>query len=99
MNSYKIIVSPRATAEYKEILRYISLNFGHSKVEETDNNFIQIINQIANNPSQFPYFSKRKKIRKCVISSQTTLYYRLDEDVVNLLSFRSNFMNPRTRNL
>jgi plasmid stabilization system protein ParE len=97
--SLKISYSLRASDEFEDILQYLTDRFGNKSAEEVKAHFVKTIEQIANNPSQFPYFSKRKKIRKCVISSQTTLYYRLDEDVVNLLSFRSNFMNPRTKNL
>ncbi len=96
---YPIKFTYRAIDELDSIVQYIMCEFGFLKAETVKNDYKQIIDQITHNPNQFPYFSKRKKIRKCVISPQTSLYYRFDGEVVHLLSFRSNFMNPRTRNL
>jgi plasmid stabilization system protein ParE len=97
--AYQIKLTQRAEEEYQNNIDYIAFEFGVKKAFDVEENYFKIIQQIAINPFQFSYFNKRKGIRKCVISSQTTLYYRLNEDVVELLSFRSNFMNPRTRNL
>lgn len=97
--AYRIELTQRAEEEYLKIINYIAVEFGVNTALTVEENYFKIIQQISYNPTQFPYFSKRKKIRKCVISSQTTMYYKLDENVVNILSFRSNFMNPRTRNL
>jgi plasmid stabilization system protein ParE len=96
---YSFHYSPRASDEFERIIHYVTDQFGIAVAEKVKRNYNQTLQQIAINPSQFPYFNKRKKIRKCVISPQTTLYYRLDENVVNLLSFRSNFMNPETKHL
>jgi len=31
---------------------------------------------ISKNPATFPYYNKEKNIRRCVLSPQTTIYYR-----------------------
>jgi len=97
--AYRINLTQRAEEEYQKNIDYIAFEFGVKKALDVEEIYFRIIQQIAINPFQFPYFSKRKGIRKCVLSPQTTLYYRFDKNVVNLLSFRSNFMNPRTRNM
>jgi len=97
--SYRIEYTHRAIKELDSIIQYIIDHFGFVIAEKIKCDYNQIIQQISVNPNQFPYFNKRKGIRKCVISPLTTLYYRFDKNVVNLLSFRGNFMNPRTRNL
>jgi len=61
--------------------------------------FEKIIDQISINPFQFPIFSKKKNLRRCVINEQTTLYYRISNNIVELVSFRGNLMNPNTVNL
>jgi len=94
---YRIELTKRAEEEYQKIIDYIAIEFGVNKALEVEENYFKIVQQIAINPEQFPYFNKEKRIRKCVMSSQTSLYYRFDKDVVNLLSFRSNFMNPTTK--
>ena len=97
--SYRIEYTHRAIKELDDIIQYIIDHFGFVSAENVKSDYNQIIQQISVNPNQFSYFNKRKGIRKCVVSPQTTLYYRFDKNVINLLNFRSNFMNPQTRNL
>jgi plasmid stabilization system protein ParE len=73
----QIRYSQRARSEYKELLTYIILNFDIQKATEIDAVFEKLINQISENPKMYPLFFKRKKIRRCVISKQTSLYYRI----------------------
>jgi plasmid stabilization system protein ParE len=97
--AYHIESTRRAEEEYEGIVNYIATEFGYDKALEVEEDYFRIIQQIAINPFLFSFYNKKKNVRKCVISAQTTLYYRFDGEVVHLLSFRSNFMNPRTRNL
>jgi plasmid stabilization system protein ParE len=97
--AYRIKLTLRAEEEYQKNIDYIAFEFGVKKALDVEEIYFRIIQQISVNPNQFSYFNKRKGIRKCVVSPQTTLYYRFDKNVINLLSFRSNFMNPQTRNL
>lgn len=97
--AYLIESTQRAKEEYEGMVNYIAAAFGYEKALEVEDDYFRKIQQIAHNPSQFPFFRKSKKIRRCVISPQINLYYRFDGELVHLLSFRSNFMNPRTRNL
>lgn len=59
----------------------------------------EIIDQITINPRLFPYSDKQKNLRRCVISPQTTLYYRFNGECVELASFRGNKMDPKTLKL
>jgi plasmid stabilization system protein ParE len=97
--SLKISYSLRASDEFEDLLHYITDLFGNKSAEEVKVHFVKTIEQIANNPHQFPSWNRKKKIRRCVISPQTTLYYSVSNTRIDLLSFRSNFMNPRTKNL
>ena len=91
----QIQYSQRASMEYKEILNYVILNFGVDKAAEIDILFEKIIFQISIHPKMYPIFDKQRKIRKCVISTQTSLYYRISGKYLQLVSFRGNLMNPK----
>ncbi|MGE5395892.1 MAG: type II toxin-antitoxin system RelE/ParE family toxin [Candidatus Saccharibacteria bacterium] len=93
--AYPIRYSSRAYTEYISIIEYISGKFGIVMAQKIDNHFEEVINQISINPLLFPYSNKKKNIRRCVISPQTTLYYRFGGDLVELVSFRGNLMNPK----
>ncbi|HBH48415.1 MAG TPA: hypothetical protein DDX98_07235 [Bacteroidales bacterium] len=96
---YPVRYSTRSYSEYEKILDYVSENFGMAVAAKVDMYFEEVIDQIAINPKLFPYSDKKKNLRRCVISPQTTLYYRFTGEYVELASFRGNKMNPETLGL
>lgn len=91
----QIQYSQRARIEYIDLLNYVVQNFGLDKAVRIDALFEKIILQISINPKMYPLYDKRRKIRKCVISIQTSLYYRISGKYLDLVSFRGNLMNPQ----
>jgi hypothetical protein len=49
---------------------------------------------IQKDPEIFPKSEANKKIRKCVISKQTTLYYNFNNQEIRLLSLFDTRQNP-----
>jgi plasmid stabilization system protein ParE len=96
---FQIVYSHRAKSEYKEIILYVVQNFGLEKAAKIDSLFEKIIFQISINPKMYPLFNKKRNIRRCVISKQTSMYYRIAKETVEIVSYRSNLMNPDTLNL
>lgn len=94
--SYPVSYSNRSYNEYEEILDYVFENFGAEIAMKVDSYFEEVIDQIAINPFLYPFSDKKKNLRRCVISHQTTLYYRFNGDCIELVSFRGNRMNPET---
>jgi plasmid stabilization system protein ParE len=97
--AYPIRYSIRAYNEYESILEYVSGKFGIAKAVEIDIYFENVIEMIAINPYMFPFSSKKGNLRRCVISPQTTLYYRFLGESIELVSFRGNKMKPETLGL
>jgi plasmid stabilization system protein ParE len=95
----QIQYSQKARLEYKELLNYIVLNYGFQKAISVDAYFDKIINQISLTPKMYSVFDEKRNIRKCVISKQTSLYYRISGKYLELVSFRGNLMNPNKINL
>jgi hypothetical protein len=77
----------------------VSKKFGLAIAAKVDLHFEEVIAQIAINPLLYPFSTKVKSLRRCVISPQTTLYYRFDGKYVELVSFRGSRMNPDTLKL
>jgi plasmid stabilization system protein ParE len=93
--SLQVRYSLKAKQEYVAIIQYIILNFVNEKAILVDEYFDNAIRQISMNPRMYPLFDKKRKIRRCVLSKQTTLFYRFEGKNVELVSFRSNLMNPQ----
>jgi plasmid stabilization system protein ParE len=85
--------------EYVEILEHVFKNFGADKTLKVDQHFEKVIDYIATNPFLYPLSEKKMNLRRCVISHQTTLYYRFNGEYIELASFRGNRLNPETLNL
>lgn len=96
---FEIRYSPRANSEYEEIIDYVFQKFGSVVALKVYLHFEDIIDQISINPLLFPYSNNTKNLRRCVVSPQTTLYYRFNGKYVELVSFRGNRMNPETISL
>lgn len=92
---YPVQYSTRAYIEYENILEYVFSKFGNNIAAKVDIYFEEIVTQISINPFLYPCSDKNKSIRRCVISYQTTLYYRFNGEYVELVSFRGNKMNPK----
>ncbi len=96
---YQVRYSIRAYTEYEEILDYVIENFGIETASKVDRYFEEVIDSIAINPFLYRWSDKKKNLRRCVISPQTTLYYRFNGEFIELASFRGNRMNPEALNL
>jgi plasmid stabilization system protein ParE len=97
--SYPVRYSTRAYKEYEEILDYVFKKFGADIALKVDKHFEEVIDNIAINPHLYPLSEKKTNLRRCVVSPQTTIYYRFNGEHVELASFRGNRLNPKTLNL
>ena len=61
---YKVEYTHWAITELKDTIQYIIDEFGFSKGQDVRNEFRKIIAQIAKNPYLFPFFDRKKNIRK-----------------------------------
>lgn len=95
---YPVRFSTRAYTEFESIIQYVSDNFGIVKAIEVDSHFEGIIKQISSNPEMYPTSLKYSEIRRCVLSRQTSLYYRFTGEYVELISFRANMMESDSLN-
>ena len=91
--SLPIIWSPRATDDYAKLLARVEQDFGLEAALKLLDSMENLLSLITENPELFPY-SKTKNIRKAIISKQTSLFYRIEEEYIQLLHFWDNRQNP-----
>ena len=89
----QIIWSPLSQKDFALILDYLQ-NYWDNKVVQV---FIEItersIEQISNNPKQFPLINKN--VRKCVLTKHNTLYYRDSKESIDILRIFDNRQDPQ----
>jgi plasmid stabilization system protein ParE len=52
------------------------------------------ISQLSKNPSMYEA-SKSKDVRKCVVTHQTILYYRIKENEIEIITIQDSRRNPK----
>ena len=92
--SRKVVVSKTARKKLEKLFEYLitqwSLKAKNEFVEKLDSS-IEIIKR---QPEIFPESKKGKKLRRYVITKQTTLYYRFDSKRINIVTIFDTRQHP-----
>ncbi|MCP4457750.1 MAG: type II toxin-antitoxin system RelE/ParE family toxin [Cytophagales bacterium] len=92
--AFKVRYSLRARHEEMELLELIVSRFGQEKAKEVYNKIEGVLDQISKMPNMYPSSQKNKGLRKCVFSKQTSIYYRIAKEHIEVVSFRTNRKDP-----
>ncbi|QHS55781.1 type II toxin-antitoxin system RelE/ParE family toxin [Mucilaginibacter sp. 14171R-50] len=97
MTQPKLIWSLRSLTEYEQLLSYLMKEWGELITKRVAERINDQINRIQNAPEQFPLIVKSKNIRRCVVSSQTSIFFRVNINRIELLSIFDNRQDPKKR--
>jgi plasmid stabilization system protein ParE len=82
-----VIWSDRAITEYRNTILYLLDNWSEKEAlnlrKETDRQILRIITHTQ----QFAFISKKRKVRKCVITKHNTLFFRETAKEIQIISF------------
>ena len=90
--------TPPSRGNYFKITQFILDNWTSKELQKFVDKTAKTLSQIAKGPELFPV-SKKGNIRKCILSKQTILFYRIKKNEVDLVTFRDNRKNPKTLKL
>ena len=92
--SRKVVISKTAERKLEKLFEYLikewSLKVKKDFVEKLDSS----IEIIKNQPEIFPESKKGKSLRKCVVTKQTTLYYRYNSKRINIVTLFDTRQDP-----
>lgn len=91
----KVVISKTAEKKLNKLFDYLIENWSLKVKSEFVNKLDRIIDIIQKQPESFPESSKEKGLRKCVITRQTTIYYRFDEKQIKLVTVFDTRQNPK----
>jgi plasmid stabilization system protein ParE len=93
----EIRLSKRAMKKLDSLLVYLE-NEWSTKVKH---NFIlkldKSLKQIQKLPDSFPESEKIKGLRKCVVTKQTTVFYRYSDTSIDVITIFDNRQNPKSQ--
>ncbi|HAC25913.1 MAG: type II toxin-antitoxin system RelE/ParE family toxin [Cyclobacteriaceae bacterium] len=90
----KVVWSPRAQADFEYHLTFLRVEWGESVARKFFDRCIRLIDQITANPRMFVASTSFPDIRRCVVNRKITLYYRIKQDQIELITFWLAQQNP-----
>jgi len=93
-SGYKVLWTDHALSELKNTLEYLEENWTERELKNFSQELDHTIELISKNPELFQTSKKKKNVRRAVVGRFNNLYYRLNKDSVEILSFFSNRQNP-----
>lgn len=84
-----IFWTDEALESFEKIASDILTTWNYKTAKEFDNTVDEYLKRLSDNPKMCQA-SKKYKIRRCVISKQTSLVYRIKKDTIELLLFIAN---------
>jgi plasmid stabilization system protein ParE len=86
-NGYKILWTENALKELKSTFDYLIENWTEQEVNSLAQKIEKCIYLISQNPDLFPQSEFQKHIRRVVIAKHNTLYYRVNQNRLEIISF------------
>ena len=89
-NGYKILWTDFALQEFKKTISYLEENWTPTEIQNLAIKIEEILSLISQNPNLFQVSEFKKEIRRVVILSHNTMYYRVNNNQIEIISFYSN---------
>jgi plasmid stabilization system protein ParE len=98
-NGFRIRWTDNALKELEETFTFLETNWTEKELRKLSNALDKTLNLISQNPYIFQSSDFKKDIRRAVILSLNSLYYRIKDQDVEIISFFSNRQSPTKRKL
>lgn len=92
---YELFWSDEAVKNLESILAYIEQEWTLKEVEKFKKRLRQVLKLISINPNLFPKSQYNKQLHKAVLSKQTIVFYKTDENRIYLVYLFETKRNPK----
>ena len=93
-NTYKLSWSDEALNNLKGIINYLEFNWTNREIKKFAQLLEKQLKRIKENPLLFAESEKSNGLRRSVLSKQTTIYYRVNNNEIRIISLFDNRQNP-----
>ena len=92
--SRKVEISKTAEKKLDKLFDYLLQNWSQKVKSDFINKLDKSINLIKSTPEIFPESVDQKGLHKCVITKQTTLYYRFNSKTIFIVTLFDSRQHP-----
>lgn len=96
--SRKVIISKTAEKRLNELFTYLLENWSQKVKSDFIKKLDSKISLLKEHPEGFPESEKEKGLRKCVISKQTTMFFRFNSQQIKIITFFDTRQSPEKIN-
>lgn len=89
-----VIWSPSSKTDIVNISQYLMHEWGKNVLSRFLLKLNRLISQIVVNPKQYPLINRKLSVRKCVITKQNTLYYRIKNQNIEIVRIYDTRQDP-----
>lgn len=95
-SGYRLFWSDHALAHLQRIIDYLTENWTHREIKNFAKKLEKRLELIRRNPELFPKTSKRKNVRRSVLTKHVVIYYYYETQgrVVTLITLFDPRQNP-----
>ena len=90
----KVFLSPIAERKIELLLEFIETEWSKSAKDKFLEKFKKSVKTVSNQPKSFPVSKSMKCLFKCVVSKQTSFYYRIINNEIEIITLIDNRQNP-----
>ncbi|MFC5271977.1 type II toxin-antitoxin system RelE/ParE family toxin [Adhaeribacter terreus] len=92
--SRKVILSKRAEKKLEQLFSYLTENWSEKVKADFVEKLDKIIETIRIQPESFQESEQQKGLHRCVITKQTTLFYRFNSKQIQIVTIFDTRQNP-----
>ncbi len=94
-SGYKVLWSDRALSDLQNIINYLTENWSEKEIQNFARRLDKRLNLISINPALFPKTSKKRNVRRSVLSKHTVIYYELQDKTISIVTLFDPRQNPK----
>lgn len=98
-SGFKIFWTDHALYELKETIEYLENKWTERELRIFSAKLDHTIELISKSPEMFPISLSRKRVHKAVVEKHNTLYYRVNNETIEIISLFSNRKNPNKKKI
>ena len=92
--SFEIRFSPQAEETFEAVIIQLEQRWGDKYVSDFKNKVYKSLDIIVTNPFIYPVAPENSELRKCVIHKNTSVYYSIKDEFVEIHYFWDNRQEP-----
>lgn len=96
--NYSIIWSPQSKESFENNIQHLLETWSEKEATDFIDRVEEVLRLISKHPKVFRYLPEQEAFR-CVVAKPVSLFYRLRNDQVELLTFWDNRMDPEKLNI